>query len=572
MKKIVLLSMIATLSCFAGKTIVLEAYLSPNEEKIAQAIEVAKEHVSFKSTDGVFKTTKTDKYTRLVIESDLETKEFQTLFSKLKTHPEFLDIYVLKDSTKTQNSVPPEIKETPKKEISKIEPPKIEAIKETPISIDKSKEFKPIEPIVVKELTLADSPYFKAKTTTEEIIPFDDYIQFVLTNYPEIKERKYNYLKNYKEFEMADNGYNPTIDLTATLGYEDSSLPNATGTNKEATIRFIQNLYAGGSTKYKIQEEEAKTLAAKYAVQEKIDRVLLAATAAYMNMLKEKELYELSKVNLAHHQELYDKMKAMFDGGYGNNSNYLQAGSRLTLANSNLIAQQNNLEDSIAAVKKFYPNIDKNTVSYPNKNIEIPMDLDYIQKQAKMNNPSIKMQEQNIIVAEKYKKQQNALFRPTLDFEAYATVSEPSTSIEEENVGALLRFKYNLYNKGNDSLKKEKSRVQVQQENEILNSLKMNLEESVRLAWQSYTLFQKKLEYLETHKEYSLNTLNTYKEEFNIGRKELISILDAESEYFNAQKEYVTIKNNYIYNQYKLLDSMGRLTPFFINRKGIEEL
>ncbi|NCA68242.1 MAG: hypothetical protein EOM87_09305 [Clostridia bacterium] len=34
------------------------------------------------------------------------------------------------------------------------------------------------------------------------------------------------------------------------------------------------------------------------------------------------------------------------------------------------------------------------------------------------------------------------------DFEAYATVSEPSTGIEEENVGVLLRFKYNLYNKG----------------------------------------------------------------------------------------------------------------------------
>ena len=61
---------------------------------------------------------------------------------------------------------------------------------------------------------------------------------------------------------------------------------------------------------------------------------------------------------------------------------------------------------------------------------------------------------------------------------------------EEQTFDALLRLNYNLYNKGNDKLDKEKSQLAVQQEQQTMDNLVRELKESLEFSWQNYVLNQ----------------------------------------------------------------------------------
>ena len=96
-----------------------------------------------------------------------------------------------------------------------------------------------------------------------------------------------------------------------------------------------------------------------------------------------------------------------------------------------------------------------------------------------------------------------------------------------------------------------------------MENVKRDLSESLKFSWQTYVLNQKKIEYLERHVEYSKNTLDSYRDEFRIGRRDLINLLDAESEYNNALTEMVNSSNALLYAKYRLLDNMGMITDSF---------
>jgi len=96
-----------------------------------------------------------------------------------------------------------------------------------------------------------------------------------------------------------------------------------------------------------------------------------------------------------------------------------------------------------------------------------------------------------------------------------------------------------------------------------LDNLVRELKESLEFSWQNYVLNQEKMGYLNQHVEYAKATLDAYQDEFRIGRRDLINLLDAESEYNNALEEQVKTQKTFLYSKYRLLDNMGMITDSF---------
>ena len=63
-----------------------------------------------------------------------------------------------------------------------------------------------------------------------------------------------------------------------------------------------------------------------------------------------------------------------------------------------------------------------------------------------------------------------------------------------------------------------------------MDNLVRELKESLEFSWQNYVLNQEKMGYLNQHVEYAKATLDAYQDEFRIGRRDLINLLDAENE------------------------------------------
>lgn len=130
----------------------------------------------------------------------------------------------------------------------------------------------------------------------------------------------------------------------------------------------------------------------------------------------------------------------------------------------------------------------------------------------------------------------------------------------DDSSSIMLKLRYNLYNGNADTANKQKRVSELHQEMRVLEDLQRRVEESIRLSWMAYTTLDKQMVYLKTHKELSEKTLSSYVEEFNLGRRTLLDILDTEEEMYSADRELVIAKYDFILAQYRIIESIGTLS------------
>ncbi len=392
-----------------------------------------------------------------------------------------------------------------------------------------------------------------------------------------------------KDLDIAQRAYYPTLDLTASIGVDrdkmrtkDSKSDWENGFNKNAELRLIQNIYNGGATSNTKEQAISRMENASYLVLETADRTALKTVDAYLNVIKEKALLDLSAENVNTLESLYSKIKQRADSGYGRRSEKQQAGSRLTLAQTNFIAQQNAYTDSLSTFQKLTGKmVNAEQLSYPSFSYTLPQNVTKLEEISMKCNPAIRAQKANVSLAKNLFDGTNAAFLPKLNLEAFANIKENDkldkfAKIRKfgdydqriDSYGALLRFNYNLFNGGIDMAKREKTQVAIQKEQEILDGLKDDLRESLKYSWHSYILNQKKMGYVKDHASFSKETLDSYKQEFSIGKRELINVLDAENEYYNARKEIISIQKDLLYAKYRMLDNMGLIADSFKSEFG----
>ncbi|QKG28809.1 TolC family protein [Campylobacter sp. RM16187] len=413
----------------------------------------------------------------------------------------------------------------------------------------------------------------KQNVAINEVITLSQAIKTILEENPGFKETEFAYMQVGKDLNIANNAYYPTLDLYGTYGYAKEKTDDGrvvqTGKGKKATagVTFVENIYNGGADRNRIISQSHRLDAAAYSVVQRADRLSLQLVNSYLEVIKNKELLNISKANVKTHEEIYAQIKDRTDSGFARGSEERQVGSRLTLAQANLVAQENNYYDALSTFEKLYgKRVEAENLTLPNFDLPLPIAEYVVYEKAMRCNPTVLLEMSNIKMNESVVNEKKAPFRPRLDFEASAAYERNDVFYDDykkEQYDALLRLKYNLYNKNIDKLEKEKSKLAVTESMHSMENVKRDLSESLKFSWQTYVLNQKKMEYLERHVAYSKDTLDSYRDEFRIGRRDLINLLDAESEYNNALTEIINTKNALLYSKYRLLDNMGMLTDSF---------
>ncbi len=394
----------------------------------------------------------------------------------------------------------------------------------------------------------------------------DSVIQTIDSN-PQIKEKTRQYRAMKEELKAAFSEYYPKIDITGAYGYERSNNSNTGFKNralrrKEADIKLTQEVFNGFATHYGVKREEYKTKAAKEVIYEKASFLALQTIQTYLNILMDRKLIELAKENLKNHEDIYKKIKEKTLSGALAESNLALIQSRLALAKSNLVTYENRYEDDITTFYKLAGyNIDIDDMQEVSFNIDLPSSLKEITKIAQRKNPAIRAQKYNLLAAKaNYNYSQNA-FYPHFHIEADKGWNKDIAGVKGKhyNTTVLLKARYNFFNGGKDFVTLQKNISLLHKQNEILRNIERKIFENSRKAWTTIKLTDEKEAYLKDHVKFIEKTLKLYKEEYNLGKRSLFEILDAENENFSAKREYVKAKYERLAAKYKLLYVMGEL-------------
>ena len=111
-------------------------------------------------------------------------------------------------------------------------------------------------------------------------------------------------------------------------------------------LQLTQNLFDGFGTMYKVDYQQARILAAAYNYVEKSNDSAFKTTNAYLNVMRSYDLLKTAKENVQVNEDIYKKVKDLFDAGLTTASEVKKVESSLALARSNYIVQETNTYDT----------------------------------------------------------------------------------------------------------------------------------------------------------------------------------------------------------------------------------
>ena len=407
-------------------------------------------------------------------------------------------------------------------------------------------------------------------------------VAHALDSHPDIHIGFSNLQIRQQQELQAEAGYLPTVDVTGGYGYEYTNSPgirrNQLGQDDpneelkrgEFGISLRQSLFNGFHTTNEIARTDAETTAEQWRLFGTAEDLALQVTKVYLNLIKAQQVLTLSEKNLSSHQEIFEQIKQRTDSGLGSVADLSQITGRLARAQSNVITAKNNYRDSNA---QFYRVINQQpadlVLPVPDADM-LPATAEAGLKVAINNHPVIKSASADINAARFQHKATKSNYLPQVSFELDANYNN---NLDGENgidsfrdvgghnndITAMVRVSYNLFNGGRDKAAATETAYKITEATEINRNTHRQVTEGYTLAWNAFELLNKQKEYIKAHVTASKQTQSAYQQQFKLGQRSLLDLLDTENELFQARKDFINAEFSEVDAQYRVLNATGLL-------------
>ncbi|HBD7077461.1 TPA: TolC family outer membrane protein [Legionella pneumophila] len=413
-------------------------------------------------------------------------------------------------------------------------------------------------------IAMLTSSYVAADTLYEAV-------QYGMIANPDILLNTAKGLSAKQAIDKAKGGLYPSIDVTGGFGRQRSVNPTSAAINDtpsttlnivESAVELRQRLFAGGGIINEVKRNQYLTEAQKWKTQGIAEDLALEITKNYFAVLLQERLYAYSIENLKAHKAVFKMIKERATAGITRTAEVDQANARLALAEANKIS-------ALADLQEVKINYAKTVGKWP-ENLQVPHvparkslpnNLARIIEKGLDNHPTVKSSYADI----KEAKAQYDVARAAY----YPEVNLVLNSSKNKNLGGLIgpndsdtvavRMNYNAFRGGADAARIRETAYQVQEAYETKNRTLLELKETIRLAWNAYVASALRIQPLKQHVTASRKTRTAYQDEFKVGKRTLLDLLDSQNEYYESQIELARAENDEILSRYRILNGMGCL-------------
>jgi adhesin transport system outer membrane protein len=419
---------------------------------------------------------------------------------------------------------------------------------------------------LVSALLIASLPL--SALTLEEVV------RETLQTNPDMQKYVSDYKATAYDLEKARAGYRPTVDISGSIGPEHTETETADSdlTRKELGIVATENLFLGFHTENDIKEQEARVASARGSALQRANVLSLEIVETYMEVLKQKALLELEKENVKTHERIYAMIREKTQQGIGRRSDMEQTDGRLALAYSNYISQLNNYQDRLINLERLYGKpIDGMALEEPTTPNLPEKTQEGLQSLAQQYYPTLLIEAANVLTREAQLEKEKSAFYPTLDAELSADMRDDVSGVEGQTDAyrALLRLKYNLYNGGSDEATRLQNLQNITSQKHSQSDQMRAVKEKLDLSWTTYQLISRQLPCAQLYADLSKTTSASYAEEYQLGRRSLLDLLNVELEYSDARNNVITAKHDLLLSRFRILENLGLLN--YALKTGIED-
>ncbi len=398
----------------------------------------------------------------------------------------------------------------------------------------------------------------------------DEAIKSTILNNPKVKIAIEKLTESKELMSYAYGSKKPTLTSTisGTYANADKNTSTASTTPETLTDKYqltvSQNLYDAGYNELEIAR--SKILFNDEVIQFKItlQSLILEAIEGYLTVINYEKSLEANQKNYDSVSKAFEETKTRFDIGSATLYDLQNAEASFAIASSNLFAAEQNVQISNKSFKRVVGlqaiNLEdvlniNNLVNLSNT-IETAMDqnLNLLLAINDIENKKI------LLLKEKKSKKPNLDISGTAEYSDSGRV-DSGTKLTEGSVALTLTIP--LYQKDQDNSNIRKYHSQILQSEIYLEDFRADI---LILIYNTYKDFQISESNMSTNQIViqSIETsLNSLKEEYNIGTKTITDLVNEEEKLLNANVNYLNSKKNFITNYFKLKSLDGSLIKLF---------
>lgn len=376
-----------------------------------------------------------------------------------------------------------------------------------------------------------------------------------------------------RQVRQALAGYYPTLDLVAGYGFQERDPANRSFADpsrtrnelerRELQLSARQLVFDGFYTPYEHKNQQARERSAQFRATSVGEDIALSVTRAFTDVLKQEAILKLAQETLAYHQEVYDKMNQRFQSGVGSRADFNQISSRLALSRTNLqnvTANLRNARINYQQVVGTFPG--EGELEFPGSyHTQLPPNIEAAVARAFDNHPILKVAETDLEATGYTYEQTKSSFYPRFDLEVERDANDNIDGSEQkvDDLRVMMRMRYNLFRGGADKARKQEFAYLVEKAKEIRNNARREVEQEIRLAWVANDTLTAQIPILLDYAGSAEETKKAYVDQFDLGRRTLLDLLNTENEAVNAKRDLINAKHDLILNEYRILHAAGDL-------------
>lgn len=395
-------------------------------------------------------------------------------------------------------------------------------------------------------------------------------VETAMQTHPEIHQAVENRTAIEFEREQAQGMFYPRISVEGSAGVR--RLENATRRSlgiadqelypMEAGLRVQQIIFDGGSRQNELRYQASRTDGAAFRVEERAQFVALQVSRQYLDYLLQQRIVAASEDNIAFHTKLVDDLKQGVTKGSISVADQQQAEERLQAARTRLIEANEDMVNVSAAFRTLTGlDLVDGAMLPPSLADNIPASLEESIARSREQHPRVREARADVDAAYAMVNKAKADALPTMSFEGSARVGDDIDGFrgETNDLQAGLVVRWDIFNGG---IKQAKTQEMYRREREArfrLDQMIREAEEDVRVSWNAWDAQGRLVKELDQQSLVSDELLRSYRAQFNVGRRSLLDVLDAQNTRYNVQVRTETARFAQFFAEFKVLAALNGL-------------
>lgn len=409
---------------------------------------------------------------------------------------------------------------------------------------------------------LATNPLAAQESTS---MTLKEAAQAAVLKSPEVQARWHAFREVAEEVGVAEGGFLPKVDLSAGIGRQ-KTVQNDVGTDisysgNESTLSLRQMLFDGFATSNEVKRLGKARLVRYFELLDSSENVALEAGRAYLDVLRYRDQVVLAEENYIQHQAAFEQLRRRAESGVGKRVDVDQAASRLALADVNLTTVYANLHDVTARYVRIVGEQPAKSLAVPGDLAKaLPASAQDALNEALKHNPALRASVENTEASQYDLDARRSAFMPRVDLVArrddYSNYQDAGS---RDDSRIELRLNFNLFNGGSDAARnrqyRERKNIALDQREKACRDMRQTLS----IAYNETLRLHDQISFIATQVKLVENTRTAYRDQFNIGQRTLLDLLNTQNEYFDARRAQVNADTDLAIAYLRSYAGMGHL-------------